>query len=55
MATSCLYREHPGHTDRLDTVAQLDVLRDTTLPFLLESLKRRDVLLSYLERPQRRE
>jgi hypothetical protein len=38
---------HPGHTDRLDTVAQLDVLRDTTLPFLLESLKRRDVLLSY--------
>lgn len=38
---------HPGHTDRLDTVAQLDVLRDTTVPFLLESLKRRDVLLSY--------
>jgi hypothetical protein len=38
---------HPGHTDRLYTVAQLEVLRDTSMPFALESLKRRDVLLSY--------
>ena len=37
---------NPGRTERLFTVAQLEYLRDTALPFTLESLKRRDVLLS---------
>jgi hypothetical protein len=37
---------HPGHTDRLDTVAELEYLRDTGFPYLLERLYRMEVMLS---------
>jgi hypothetical protein len=37
---------HPGKTDRLDTVAHLDALRDVTLPTMLNWLMRNEVLLS---------
>jgi len=37
---------HPGHTDRLRTVAELEYLRDVEYPRALEQLKRREVLLS---------
>jgi hypothetical protein len=37
---------HPGHTDRLDTVAELEYLRDTGFPFLLDRLYRWEVMLS---------
>jgi len=36
---------HPGHTDRLLTVAQLVAMRDHGLPFRLDSLKRLEVLV----------
>ena len=36
---------HPGHTDRLNTVAELEYLRDTGFPFLLQRLNRLEVLL----------
>jgi hypothetical protein len=36
---------HPGKTDRLATVAELDYLRDTGFPFLLQRLNRWEVLL----------
>ncbi len=36
---------HPGNTSRLQTVAQLEMARDRTLPFRLASLKREEVLL----------
>jgi hypothetical protein len=36
---------HPGHTDRLDTLAELEYLRDKGLPFWLDRLYRREVLL----------
>jgi hypothetical protein len=38
---------HPGRTERLFTMSQLELLRDVTYPMALEFLKRRDVLLSY--------
>jgi hypothetical protein len=37
---------HPGHTDRLRTVAELEYLRDVEYPRALEQLKRREVLLN---------
>jgi hypothetical protein len=36
---------HPGKTDRLDTLAELDYLRDTDYPFRLGRLNRLEVLL----------
>jgi hypothetical protein len=36
---------HPGRTDRLATLAELDYLRDTGFPFLLQRLNRWEVLL----------
>ena len=42
---------HPGKTDRLDTVAHLEFLRDSALPFILSQLFRQEVLLrTYGER-----
>lgn len=38
---------HPGRSERLFTVSQVQLLGDTTIPSALEYLKRRDVLLSY--------
>ncbi len=37
---------HPGHTDRLLTVPELEFMRDQQFPLILEMLKRREVLLS---------
>jgi hypothetical protein len=37
---------HPGHTDRLNTVAELEYLRDTGYPFLLQRLYRTELMLS---------
>src|SRR5262249_13542025 len=37
---------HPGHTDRLNTVAELEYLRDTGYPFILRRLHRLEVMLS---------
>ena len=36
---------HPGKTDRLDTVAHLDYMRDLSLPAMLNWLMRNEVLL----------
>lgn len=36
---------HPGRTDRLDTVAHLEFLRDRGNPYALDLLRRREVLL----------
>ena len=36
---------NPGHTDRLDTVANLEYQRDRTLPQGLDWLRRREILL----------
>jgi hypothetical protein len=36
---------HPGHTDRLRSVAELEYLRDVQYPHALAQLKRREVLL----------
>jgi hypothetical protein len=42
---------HPGRTDRLDTVRHLESLRDQTFPYVLNVLRRREVLLrTYSER-----
>ena len=41
---------HPGHTDRGKTIAEIRSMRSRSLPFLLEWLNRREVLLqSYAE------
>jgi hypothetical protein len=37
---------HPGHTDRLATLVELDYLRDIGYPFLLQRLNRLEVLLA---------
>jgi hypothetical protein len=37
---------HPGRTDRLNTLAELEYLRDTGVPFIMQRLNRREVLLS---------
>jgi hypothetical protein len=37
---------HPGRTDRLDTVAELEYLRDRGFPYLLQRLYRLEVLLT---------
>ena len=37
---------HPGHTDRLNTVAELEYLRDIGFPFLLQRLNRLEVMLT---------
>ncbi len=37
---------HPGHTDRMNTVAELEYLRDLGFPYLLQRLNRLEVLLS---------
>ena len=37
---------HPGRTSRLLTVVELEYLRDVSLPYTLELLKRREVLLT---------
>jgi hypothetical protein len=37
---------HPGHTDRLNTVAELEYLRDIGYPFLLQRLNRLEVMLN---------
>lgn len=36
---------HPGHTDRLDTIAHLEFLRDRVFPYTLDKIRRREVLL----------
>ncbi|MCI0455985.1 MAG: S46 family peptidase [Gemmataceae bacterium] len=36
---------HPGHTDRLNTVAELEYLRDSGYPYLLQRLYRWEVML----------
>jgi hypothetical protein len=36
---------HPGHTDRMDTIAHLEFIRDTELPQSLDRLFRKEVLL----------
>jgi hypothetical protein len=42
---------HPGRTDRLNTVTHLEWFRDSTYPFTLNLLRRREVLLTnYSER-----
>jgi len=44
---------HPGHTDRLNTVADLEYLRDIGFPYLLQRLNRWEVMLSvYSERSE---
>jgi Peptidase S46 len=37
---------HPGHTNRMNTVADLEYLRDTGYPFQLQRLNRLEVMLS---------
>lgn len=37
---------HPGHTDRLNTVAELEYLRDKGYPFIMQRLNRLEVMLS---------
>jgi hypothetical protein len=42
---------HPGRTDRQNTVAHLEFLRDRSFPYVLDKIRRREVLLStYSER-----
>src|SRR5262245_12516383 len=36
---------HPGRTDRLNTVAALKYARDTRLPFMLDMLRRQEIML----------
>ena len=37
---------HPGRTDRLNTLAHLEYFRDRAFPYLLDKIRRREVLLS---------
>jgi Peptidase S46 len=41
---------HPGRTDRMNTVARLEYLRDKAYPFTLDSLSRRRSLLEHFSR-----
>jgi hypothetical protein len=42
---------HPGRTDRQDTVAHLEFLRDRAFPYSLDKIRRREILLlTYSER-----
>jgi hypothetical protein len=42
---------HPGRTDRLNTVAHLEFLRDRAFPYSLDKIRRREVMLrSFSER-----
>ena len=41
---------HPGRTDRLNTVAHLEFMRDRVFPSTLNTLRRREVLLENLQR-----
>ncbi|MHB1036716.1 MAG: S46 family peptidase [Pirellulales bacterium] len=42
---------HPGRTDRMNTVAHLEFLRDNVFPFTLNLIRRREVMLkTYSER-----
>ena len=41
---------HPGHTDRLNTVADLEYQRDVRYPFALQRLNRLEVMLSVYSR-----
>ncbi|MFM7149117.1 MAG: S46 family peptidase [Gemmataceae bacterium] len=44
---------HPGRTNRINTVAELEYLRDVAMPFLMQRLNRMEVLLStYSERSE---
>jgi hypothetical protein len=44
---------HPGKTDRLDTVAHLEFLRDRALPSVMDRLRRSEILLrTYSERSE---
>ena len=36
---------HPGHTDRLNTVAHLKFLRDRSFPLILNLIRRREIML----------
>ena len=44
---------HPGHTDRMDTVAHLEYIRDSELPRSLQRLFRKEVLLQSFSRRSR--
>ena len=44
---------HPGRTNRLNTVAELEYLRDTGYPYLLQRLNRLEVLLESCSGAQR--
>ena len=46
---------HPGKTDRMDTVAHLDYLRDLAIPTALNWLMRNEVLAGELQPAERRE
>jgi hypothetical protein len=37
---------HPGRTNRMNTVAEMEYLRDTSFPFLMQRLNRLEVMLS---------
>ncbi len=37
---------HPGHTDRLNTVSELEYLRDIGYPFIMQRLNRLEVMLT---------
>ena len=37
---------HPGRTDRQNTVAHLEFLRDRSFPYVLDKIRRREVMLS---------
>ena len=45
---------HPGNTDRLDTMRHLEFLRDRVNPVSLGTIRRREVALARLQRPQPR-
>ncbi len=47
---------HPGSTDRFAPVSKLELLRDTSYPFILEQLKEdRDLLRAFMQRGEEQE